>query len=89
MREELDDILSYLNAPFLTNAEWVRAATVLNGRTDDKSMYQALHAVLSERGDGNGDVMEGRHTYFRARNLTPQDLKPRSFSNIFIGAPLE
>lgn len=89
MREELDSILTYIGAPFLTTAEWAQAAAVLNGRADEKSVYQALHAVLSGRGDGNSEVMTALHTYFADRGLTQKDLKAQGFSNIFIGAPLE
>ncbi len=89
MREELDDILSYIGAPFLTTAEWGQAAAVLNGRADERGIYQALYAVLSGRGDGTSEVMTALHTYFAGRGLTQQDLKPQAFSNIFIGAPLE
>lgn len=89
MREELDSILSYIGAPFLTTQEWAQAAAVLNGRADERGMYQALYAVLTGRGDANSEVMTALHTYFADRGLTQQDLQPKAFSNIFIGAPLE
>lgn len=89
MREEFDSILAYIGAPFLTTAEWGQAAAVLNGRADEQGIYQALYAILTGRGDGNSEVMTALHAYFADRGLTQNALKSKSFSNIFIGAPLE
>ena len=89
MREELDNILEQLGATCLTLAEWAKAAAIMNGRTDTKAQYQALHAVLTERGGICSGELEALHSYFAARGLRVADLEDKpGFSNIFIGAPL-
>ncbi len=89
MREELDNVLEQLGAACLTLAEWAKAAAIMNGRTDDKAQYQALHAVLTARGGICSGEFEALHSYFAARGLRVADLDDKKgFSNIFIGAPL-
>lgn len=89
MRETLDEALETIGTPFLTTAEFVTAAGVLNGQTDPVSQYRALRTVLISRG-GEDDALARLKDYFRARGLSPQALgEPTAgFSNIFIGAPL-
>ena len=89
MREILDEMLEAIGAPFLTTAEWVVAANVLNGQADLAAQYKALRTVLISRG-GEDDAVSRLKDYFRAQGLSPEALgepKP-NFSNIFIGAPL-
>ena len=90
MREELDEILAQLGCTWLTNAEWAKAASVLDGRDDNKAKYQALFAVLSARGGVCDVELQNLDAYFKARGLTPADLEKKpGFSNIFLGAALE
>lgn len=91
MREELDNILGAISAPYLTANEWCEAALTLNGGTTDKDKYRALFSVLYARG-GQGTDIENLHAYFAARGLSKADLSQKQregFSNIFIGGPLE
>lgn len=89
MREILDETLETIGAPFLTTAEWVVAANVLNGQTDLAAQYKALRTVLISRG-GEDDAVSRLKDYFRTRGLSPEALgePDPKFSNIFIGAPL-
>lgn len=90
MREELDIVLEQIGVACLTVAEWGQAAAIMDGKTDDKAQYRALHAVLTARSGICGGELEALHAYFKARGLRVADLEDKpGYSNIFIGAPLE
>lgn len=89
MRTGLDTILNAINSVVLTDPEWVLAASILNGNTDTKHQYQALYEVLCTRGESGSVEMAALHAYFENLGCTPEDLKQKEFSNIFIGAVLD
>ncbi|MDR2426829.1 MAG: hypothetical protein LBD46_06615 [Endomicrobium sp.] len=90
MREELDNILLWINEATLTDDEWTKVQAFLDGKAPVtvKDKYQALFLVLKNR-SGEGDATIKLKAYFVSKGFIEIDDPKMIFNNISIGVVLE
>lgn len=84
MREELNDILSFIGATSLTDEEW--GSLDVDISDDDETVYAALLAVLVAR-ESVSTTKDRLRYYYLAKGAEVGETDTGS-SNIFIGAAL-
>lgn len=91
LRDDLDEILSFIGAETLTDEEFDTAEGLIETPSNDSEVYEALIAILDSR-ELVSDYTDKLTAYYAAQGIkfgsaAVSDIKPKS--NIFIGGGLD